>query len=177
MSDDEARRTKRKRVPFSDPFDELFRQMKEMMEEEMKRFTSDLPPEFVREQKLPDGSTKREFGPFIYGRSIRIGPDGKAEVNEFGNVKSGKRGPEFMEEREPLVDVFENEKEVHVVAELPGIIEKEIKLHATTNKLTISVDAPPKKYYKEVTLSSTVKRCKPRTSYKNGVLEVVLKKD
>jgi HSP20 family protein len=97
---------KKRRSPFFRSFDfeeidKMFHEMEKMMEEEFKNFTSQVPKDYVRERKLPDGSTTREFGPFVYGYSVKIGPDGKPEINQFGNLKPSRRGPQVKEEREP----------------------------------------------------------------------------
>ncbi len=161
---------------FFEDIDEMFREMEKMMEEEFKTFTSQIPKDYVKERKLPDGTTVREWGPFVYGYSMKIGPDGKPEIREFGNVKPSRLGPRVKEEREPLVDIIETNGEVHVVAELPGVEKDDIKLHGTEETLTISVDTPQRKYYKEVTLPVKVKVKEAKTEYKNGVLEVTLLK-
>jgi len=172
---------KRKRSPFTkDPFfgdiDQMFRQMEKMMEEEFKNFTEKVPKDYVKERKLPDGSTVKEWGPFVYGYSMKIGPDGKPEIQEFGNLKKSLKGPEVKEEREPLVDVVETDSEVRVVAELPGVEKTDIKLHGTEDSLTVSVDTAQYKYYKEVTLPVKVRVKDAKSTYKNGVLEVVIPK-
>jgi HSP20 family protein len=130
----------------------------------------------VKERKLPDGSTVKELGPFVYGYSMKIGPDGKPDIQEFGNLKKSLKGPEVKEEREPLVDIVETDKEVRVVVELPGVEKSDIKLHGTEDSLTISVDTPKSKFYKEVDLPSKVKVKEATSTYKNGVLEVVIPK-
>jgi HSP20 family protein len=107
---------------------------------------------------------------------MTIGPDGKPIVREFGNVQQSRRGPKIKEEREPLVDVISADSEVKVVAELPGVEKKDIKLNALEDVLTISVETPDHKYYKEVKLPTKVKHEGAKTSYKNGVLEVTLQK-
>ena len=172
---------RRRRYPFSrgwgfEDIDKIFKEMEKMMEEELKTFTSRVPKDYVKERKLPDGTTVRELGPFVYGYSMKIGPDGKPEISEFGNVKPGRLGPRVKEEREPLVDIIETDGEVHVVVELPGVEKSDIKLHGTEGMLTISVDTPQRKYYKEVTLPATVNVKEAKTQYKNGVLEVILRK-
>lgn len=172
---------RRKRFPFSrgwgfEDIDKMFREMEKMMAEEFKTFTSRVPKDYVKERKLPDGTTVREWGPFVYGYSMKIGPDGKPEIREFGNVKPSRLGPRVKEEREPLVDIIETDGEVHVVAELPGVEKNDIKLHGTEDILTISVDNPQHKYYKEVTLPAKVSIKEAKTQYKNGVLEVTLPK-
>jgi HSP20 family protein len=181
LEDDYPEWFRKKRSPlfrswdFED-IDKMFHEMEKMMEDEFKGFTSQVPKDYVRERKLPDGSTAREFGPFVYGYSVKIGPDGKPAINEFGNLKPSRRGPQVKEEREPLVDTIETEGEVHVVVELPGVEKKDIKLYGTEEELTISVDTPQRKYYKEVTLPVKVKVTEAKTAYKNGVLEVTLPK-
>lgn len=157
--------------------DDMFREMEKMMDEEMKSFTEKIPKEFIKERKLPDGSTVKELGPFVYGYSMKIGPDGKPEIQQFGNLKKGLKGPpEVRGEREPLVDIMETGDDIHVVAELPGVEKTDIKLHGTEDSLEISVDTPQYKYYKEVELPTKVQVQEAHSTYKNGVLEVVLPK-
>ena len=155
----------------------MFREMEKMMDEEMKSFTEKVPKEYVKERKLPDGSTVKELGPFVYGYSMKIGPDGKPEIQEFGNLKKGLTGPpQVKEEREPLVDIVETESEVRVVVELPGVEKTDIKLHGTEDSLEIAVDTPNYKYGKEVQLPTKVQVKEAHSTYKNGVLEVILPK-
>ena len=177
--DDYPEWTKRKRAkdPFFGDIDDMFREMEKMMDEEMKNFTDKVPKEYVKERKLPDGSTVRELGPFVYGYSMKIGPDGKPEIQEFGNIKKGLKGaPQVKEEREPLVDIVDADGEIHVVVELPGVEKTDIKLHGTEDSLTISVDTPQYKYFKEVELPVKVRIKEAKSTYKNGVLDVVLPK-
>jgi HSP20 family protein len=172
---------RRRRYPFFrewgfEDIDKIFKEMEKMMQEEFKTFTSRVPKDYVKERKLPDGTTVREWGPFVYGYSMKIGPDGKPEIREFGNVKPSRLGPRVKEEREPLVDIVETDGEVHVVVELPGVEKSDVKLHGTEDTLTISVDTPQRKYYKEVKLPAMVNVKEAKTLYKNGVLEVILRK-
>lgn len=172
---------RRRRSPFFrdwdfEDIDKMFHDMERMMEEEFKSFTSRVPKDYVRERKLPDGSTSREFGPFVYGYSVKIGSDGKPEINQFGNLKPSRGGPQVKEEREPLVDIVETDGEVHVVAELPGVDKKDIKLQGTEETLTISVDIPQRRYFKEIKLPAKVRVTEAKTGYKNGVLEVTFPK-
>jgi HSP20 family protein len=162
--------------PFFGDIDNMFREMEKMMEEEFKNFSDKVPKEYVKERKMPDGSTVKELGPFVYGYSMKIGPDGKPEIQEFGNLKKSLKGPEVKEEREPLVDVVESGNEIRVVVELPGVEKTDIKLHGTEDSLTISVDTAKSKYFKELDLPSKVRIREAKSTYKNGVLEVVIPK-
>ena len=185
MSDEDwERRSRRRRWPFRGGFfgdvDEVFREMEEMMERDLKELTRRAPRDLVRERVLPDGSRVEEWGPFVYGYSITIGPDGRPEIREFGNVKPGERFGkpqiDIKEEREPLVDIMSMDGEIRVVAELPGVEKKDIKLQGTEKSLTISVDTPQRKYFKEVELPGRVDPTKAKSTYKNGVLEVTLQR-
>lgn len=172
-------RKKRRRFsrdPFFGDIDRMFREMEKMMEEQFKSFTKKIPKDYAKERKLPDGSTVREWGPFVYGYSMKIGPDGKPEVRQFGNIKKSLEGPQIKKEREPLVDVVETDGEVRVVVELPGVEKSDIKLYGSEDSITISVNTPKSKYYKDVQLQSKVKVKDAKSTYKNGVLEVVLPK-
>lgn len=185
MSDEDwwSRWFRRRRLPsfrgFAD-IDEVFKEMEEMMEREFKELSTKAPRDLIRERKLPDGTKVKEWGPFVYGYSVTIGPDGKPKVREFGNVKPetrmGRPRIDIKEKREPLTDVMTTNGEVKVIIELPGVEKKDIKLHGTENSLTISVDTPQRKYHKEVELPAIVDPAKAKSSYKNGVLEVTLQK-
>lgn len=81
-----------------------------------------------------------------------------------------------IEEKQPIVDVFEEEDHIKVMVEVPGVEEKDIKLHVKNNLVIISVDTSEKKYYKEVKLPTSVEKNSVESTYRNGVLEVKLSK-
>ncbi|UCC58347.1 MAG: Hsp20/alpha crystallin family protein, partial [Candidatus Bathyarchaeum sp.] len=129
---------------------------------------------------LPDGTKVKSWGPFVYGYSVTVGPDGKPKVREFGNFKAetrmGKPYMDVKEKREPLADVMNTDNEVKVFVELPGVEKKDIKLSGTEDKLTISVDTAERKYFKEVELPAKVNLKKATSKYKNGVLDITIPK-
>ena len=186
MSDDEEDRWfKRRRLPFfrgffPEDFDDVFKQMEEMIHKEFEEMSKRVPKDLIRERTLPDGSKVNEMGPFVYGYSVTVGPDGKPQIRQFGNVKTeakfGKPQINIKEEREPLVDIIPSNNEIRVIVELPGVDKKDIKIQGTERSLTILVDIPQHKYFKEVELPSKVDPKEAKSSYKNGVLEVTLKK-
>jgi len=145
---------RRRRHPgFFDEFD-LF--------EEMRRLFEELDLDELREGK-----------PLIYGFNVRVGPEGEPIVEQFGNVKPDEEGrPALSEKREPLVDVIEREEDITVMAEIPGVEKEDIKLHLTETMLTIDA----KSYHRKVKLPARVLKEGAKAHYKNGVLEVVLKK-
>ena len=93
-----------------DEFDGLFRRM-------MRPFKE--LDEIWDEMKT--GGNVQTFGPYYYGYSVTVGPDGKPMVKEYGNVRPGLLPT--AESREPLVDVIVDDKEkvLKLVAEMPGV--------------------------------------------------------
>jgi len=160
--------------------DKTFKEMEEMMAKEFEDLSKSAPEDLLRERTLPDGTKMKSWGPFVYGYSVTVGPDGKPKVREFGNFKAetrmGKPYMDVKEKREPLADVINTDGEVRVIVELPGVEKKDIKLSGTEDKLTISVDTPERKYFKEVELPAKVDSKKVTSKYKNGVLDVTVPK-
>ena len=68
------------------------REMERGYEDIFKDIETKAPKDLVREYETPGGGKVKEFGPFVYGYSMTIGPNGKPRVREFGNVKSPLRG-------------------------------------------------------------------------------------
>ena len=109
---------------------DLDEMMKEMEKEFMNfRDVDQLPKHLAREATAEeDGSVRKKVGPIVYGYSVTIGPDGKADVREFGTVKPGQDGgwhTTASDSREPLTDIIEDEREVRIIAELPGVKRKD----------------------------------------------------
>jgi HSP20 family protein len=112
----------------------------------------------------------------VYGFSIKT-LAGKPVVESFGNVRETAKGPVVEEVREPIVDVFDEEDHILVIAELPGVSEDEIKVEVTGDILNLTASDKDRKYAKEILLPSKVKSDSMKTSYKNGILEVTLGKE
>ncbi len=165
MSRDERRRRRRDRWLPEDFFADLER-LSRMMEEEFERM--------LREPALP--RSLRRTKPYVYGFSVSVGPDGRPVVRGFGNVQTGKKRPVIKERREPLVDVMTRDGEVVVIAEVPGVDKKDIKLSVADDRLIISVDTERRRYFKDLGLPGKVDAGSAETSYNNGVLEVRLKR-
>ncbi len=64
-------------------FDEMRREMENEFEHRFRDIETKAPKDLVREYETPEGSKVREYGPFVYGYSMTIGPDGKPKVREF----------------------------------------------------------------------------------------------
>jgi len=119
------------------------------------------------------GSGKQVRG--IYGFTVKVGlGDQGPRIEPFGNIrrdiKSGRT--EVQEVREPMVDIFEEEDHLLVLAELPGIGKENVRVDVKDDVLTISAERGDKKYRKEVLLPRSVSKEKMQVSCNNGVLEI-----
>ena len=145
-------------------------------------------------------------GPFVYGFSMRTGPDGIPHIQQFGNMSpemlrrfgttgalplrgSGEIGSTSglnerpnkavgleINRREPLTDIIEHDKHFTITMELPGIEKKDIDLNIINNELEVLVDNPERKYYKKLPLPSEVDPEIISANFKNGVLDVSVKR-
>ncbi|MCL4519891.1 MAG: Hsp20/alpha crystallin family protein [Thaumarchaeota archaeon] len=186
MSDDwweDWIKARRRRRPSSwDSFgypEDFLRDLDRQLEDEFNWISKHVPKDLVRERTTKEGVTK-EFGPFVYGYSVTIGPDGKPVIREFGNMKpggpSGRPAMQLKSEREPVVDVIDLENQIKVVAELPGVRKEDISLNLNERTLTIRVDTEKHKYYKELELPAEVVASSAGATCTNGILEVTLEK-
>ena len=103
-------------------------------------------------------------------------PEFDVRAEKSKSARARPRPKEKKVEKEVLVDIFEEDEHLKVIAELGGVEEKDIKVELKKDSLTISADTPYRKYYKEVALPCPIKG-KPEKSYKNGVLEIRLEKE
>jgi len=116
-----------------------------------------------------------DSGPFFYGYTMTVGPDGKPVVKEYGNTKSGQLPN--SDAREPIVDTIVNEKEkvVKLVAEMPGVEKTDVKIVVDNKIVNLSAEHGEKKYHAKVPLQHKVDENSAKASYKNGILELVFK--
>ena len=79
-------------------------------------------------------------------------------------------------EPEPLIDILEENGEIIVVSEFAGFKRKDLKINVKNQRLTLSAESLKRKYHKSLNLPSGVIPNSIHTTYKNGVLEIRLKK-
>ncbi|MEM0027253.1 MAG: archaeal heat shock protein Hsp20 [Ignisphaera sp.] len=161
---------RRRRRGIFDLFDELFSELEEELEELERAFRIGFTP-----------LEREEFGkPIIYGFRIEVGPDGIPKIYEFGNVKRSGRGrPRVIvsEELEPLVDIYEEDDKIRIVLEMPGVDENKIKVEALDERhIVVEGSNHERRYKKEIELPVEVDVDSAEAVYKNGVLEIRLKK-
>jgi HSP20 family protein len=163
-------------------FDEMRREMEREFEDAFKNIETQAPKDLVKEYLTPGGDKVREYGPFIYGYSMTVGPDGKPKVREFGNVRSPFSSGSFARpfissEREPLADITTTDKEVKVAVEMPGVSKENIKINVYDTSLQVTTAGTEDRKYHEVIKIPPETDIETATStYKNGILEIVFKK-
>jgi len=122
--------------------------------------------------KRKDGSPLKA----VFGFSVKTASGGKSVFESFGNVKKTPEGPVVEDEREPLTDVFNEKKELVIMAEMPGVEAANIKLDLKGDILEISAKDGTRNYRKEVLLPAQVVAESLTSNYSNGILEIRLKK-
>jgi HSP20 family protein len=159
---------KRRKTPFDtfnfdEEFYEMFREMERMMERAFRDFNYKM---------LEPGK------PFVYGYNIRMRPDGKPEIQEFGNkpIKQINGSEETTFEREPLTDIIEGTDDVSVTIEIPGVDKENIDLRVYEDSLEITVDDPTRNYHRLINLPCAVFTESINATYKNGILDIQIKK-
>ena len=79
----------------------------------------------------------------------------------------------LKEIREPLTDVFEEDKAVKIYVELPGEEKDDIQLNVTEGK----VEVKAKRFHKMIEVPTrNIDIEKASSKYKNGVLEITVPK-
>jgi HSP20 family protein len=147
--------------------------------------------ELMRHYETPEDVGVREFSSFVYGYSMTIELDHKPRVREIRKVRNEGVGssessrkrkgvskynrPQITTEREPLAEVNVYDKEVKVVLEMPGVSKEHIRIQAYKNSVEVSSDHPERKYQViDIPRVADIKTI--RSTYKNGILEIVFKK-
>ena len=82
----------------------------------------------------------------VYGFSIKTGTGDQGErevkIEPFGNIHRESSGDAVVEDvREPLVNVYEEDDHVLVLAEIPGVSKKDVQLDLSDDRLTIRASA------------------------------------
>lgn len=148
------------------------------LEDMIRYFEEDIENMMKGMREYTHEHEKRIAKPFIWGYRIYIGPDGVPRMEQFGNVRRRMGKPVISEEREPIIDVFEDKDTVSVIAELPGVDKDKISVEVSSDKRKLYIRASDtnRRYYKEVNLPCEVEPESAKAEYRNGILEVKLKK-
>jgi HSP20 family protein len=153
-------------------FENIFDTMDYIIEDMLRKFSFNAPKGDMRN---PPG--------FVWGFRMTTGSDGRPRIERFGNtpkkVEHGAGKYQPSPEREPLVDVIEDTDVIRVIAEIPGVRKENVDLSTTETSLLIQAESEDRrrKYYKELDLPCSIVPDSATAKFKNGVLEVELRKD
>ncbi|MFO7966231.1 MAG: archaeal heat shock protein Hsp20 [Archaeoglobaceae archaeon] len=171
---------RRRRRDWNDLFDEIFGNEFEYFDEIAEKMFKDLDEFFRTSMTSMKGQGAGFDKPFVKGFSIKMGPEGKPEIKEFGNKSEIFRGSEAgensSEERRPLIDVMKGDEEVNVIAEMPGVNKEDIDISASETAVDIKAEGTTTRYSESVDLGCEVIPDSAKARYNNGVLEIVFKR-
>ena len=145
-----------------DEFDGLFQRVMRPFKE-----MDDVWNEMVR-----NPANLQSFGPYYYGYSVTMGPDGKPVVKEYGNIRQNLLPN--AELREPFVDVMVDDKDkvLKVVAEMPGVEKNDIKIEVLGHTILLDAEHGEKRYQAKIPIKHKVDENSAKATYANGILEV-----
>lgn len=81
-----------------------------------------------------------------------------------------------FKEPKPLIDIFQENNWITIVAEIAGFNKETLKISVKDQKITLSAKSKDRRYYKSLNLPKEVIPNDIHTTFKNGVLEIKLKK-
>ena len=113
----------------------------------------------------------------VYGCSVRVGGGRKPLIGDLGGFPARGRGTIVEEASEPMVDVFDEDDHLLVIADLPGLEASDIGFEVKEDVLELSVAHGDRKYRKVVLLPAAVRARAATSSYRNGVLVLRLHKE
>jgi HSP20 family protein len=141
---------------------------------QFEKFIENLMKQF----HFPD-STEFKGGPMVWGFSINVGPNKKPLIRQIGNLnpqRQKKVPQDKVPQDDPPIDIIEEDNLITVLTEITGITKSDIKLDTTETRLKLSINTPQRKLSKDITLPAVVIPESAKAWYKNGVLEIKMKK-
>ncbi|MEM1588868.1 MAG: Hsp20/alpha crystallin family protein [Candidatus Bathyarchaeia archaeon] len=129
------------------------------------------PKWFKALRRLDEAEGKKRLKPFIL-RNVKA--EGYPRRRKWLQI-DGKYSSRWKEPK-PLLDVLNLEDGIVVVAELKGFKRENIKINAEKQQLTLMAKNQNRRYYRRLNLPAVVIPESMHTAYKNGVLEIRLKK-
>jgi HSP20 family molecular chaperone IbpA len=107
----------------------------------------------------------------LHGKKMRT-----TNVYSRKHLHSKNRAQNKCDEPKPLIDIFQENNWITIIAQIAGFNKETLKINVTDQKLTLSAKAKDRRYYKSLNLPKVVIPNVMHTTYKNGVLEIKLKK-
>ena len=155
-----------------DFIEDLFKKIFESMR---KMYRNDNFEDFIQDT---NDDRFRLNGNFVHGFGANIAPHNEINVPEFENDR-----PMILEERhekseksEFSTDIIDTDGEISVTVNIPSAEKEDINLNVTDDSLEIIINTSKVRYHKIHKLPCDVKPNATIASYKNGVLDIVMKR-
>lgn len=116
--------------------------------------------------------TKEKSAPRTF--RVKTSPMKRGARNAKYKIKTIPEGN--LKEPPRLIDVIEDSDDIAVFAEFAGFSKENLKISVKNQRLTLSARALERRYHKSLNLPKRVIPETLCTTYKNGVLEIRLKK-
>ncbi|MFI5412652.1 MAG: Hsp20/alpha crystallin family protein [Candidatus Micrarchaeales archaeon] len=134
---------------------------------EVNKLIAQFLEEVAKDFSEHSGSIKSSE-PITYRFNIELSPTPQQEQLKFSRSPS-------EDARDILVDTIEREKEIAVIAELPGVERREITIIASHNEVSIENKSKPK-LNRKIRLKGTVDPDSGIAKFRNGILEITFSK-
>lgn len=129
----------------------------------------------IMEDAMKHASSPQRGDPFVYGFTMRVGPDGVPQIQPFGSSTQNVPSVGLEEGREPLSDVLVGDEDVSITIELPGVEKQDVNLHVAEDALTVRVEKG-RRYHKRIHIPVTIEPASAKATFKNGILDVQLRR-
>jgi HSP20 family protein len=138
--------------------------------------------EVVRTFEIERGNAPSRDKPLkgVVGFSIRTMGEGdeSVKVEPFGNIRHNEATGESVvdEVREPLVDVFDEDQRLLIVAEMPGVEPNDVRVDLEEGTLTLSAERGELRFRKTLAVPPGLPRDKLTLAVKNGIVQIEVPK-
>lgn len=133
--------------------------------------------EFKRTVRFGDEDGDGPSG--VFGLHLRtgVGESGTpgVRVEPFGNVREDDGGAIVVEEtREPVVDVYDEDDHVRIVAEMPGVTAEDVVLDIDGDVCVLAATTDRHRYRKDLLLPRPMDGDSVSVRAANGIVDVTL---
>jgi len=155
--------------------------MRQMMERNME---ISMLPDSLLDDEWPEMPSEEPVVRSYGYRMVKM-PGQEPVIEQWGDIPGDARmigageqtgDSRQAEEKDPMLDINETDSEVMVTMELPGFKKDSIELYLNGNSLVVKASSEEKGTEKVIPLPAAVDEESIRATYRNGVLDVSMKK-
>ncbi|MDF2543917.1 MAG: hypothetical protein K0S47_3635 [Herbinix sp.] len=112
-----------------------------------------------------------------YGINVKLGTDKLDHFHEFQFSDKQKKDENKMKTITPVTDLFDEEDNVTIVVELPGVEKDDIELNLDKNIITITASKKDTLFSKQITLGFIPEYSKVKENFQNSIYSVMISKN